>query len=126
MIRFQCTKNGNVKLSAHSFRKYVQTNLDVAGVSPNIIDRILGHKLSYFYATLIANLVDEQLLEDTKTLTQIFRVYPDKVEIDQRISSLVNSNHGKNKVIANPITNESTKAANIEALLKRVIELEKN
>lgn len=45
MIRFQCMRHG-VKLSAHSFRKYVQTSLDVAGVSPNIIDRLLGHKLS--------------------------------------------------------------------------------
>jgi len=45
MLRFQCCKTDQIKLSAHSFHKYVQTSRDVAGVSLNIIDRILGHAL---------------------------------------------------------------------------------
>jgi len=63
LIFFQAQRCGiNKGFSAHSFRKYVQTNLEAAGVHPNWIDQMLGHKLinsrdSYSLP------VDEQLRE---------------------------------------------------------------
>ncbi len=63
-------------MTAHSLRKYVQTNLEVAGMNVNWIDQILGHKLinsrdAYSKPT------DEQLQEAYTKAYKFLRVYPD-------------------------------------------------
>ena len=40
-LSFHCQRIGVAKLSAHRFRKFLQTSIDAAGVSPNFIDQIL-------------------------------------------------------------------------------------
>jgi integrase len=63
-------------VSAHSLRKYLQTNLEAANVNVNWIDQILGHKLinsrdAYSKPT------DEQLQEAYAKAYKFLRVYPD-------------------------------------------------
>jgi integrase len=85
MIRYQCLKHG-VKLSAHSFRKYVQTSLDNAGVSPNIIDRLLGHKLPGSRDPY-SQPSDEDMLEAYKKAYDHLRVYQvqNEAELTKRL-----------------------------------------
>jgi site-specific recombinase XerD len=45
IIRNAFLKIGEKKMSPHSFRKKLQTDLEKAGVNPNWIDQILGHQL---------------------------------------------------------------------------------
>ncbi len=123
MVRFQCLKNGGTRLSAHSFRKYLQTSLDAAGVSPNWTDQIIGHKLinsrdAYSLPT------DEELQKAYMDAYPHVRVYPDKVEVDQRISSLEAEVADRNKVIAGLLTNGDKKTAELEALTAKVREIE--
>ena len=124
MIRFHCLRTGASKLSAHSFREYLQTNLEAAGVNVNWIDQIIGHRLiNSRDAYSIPS--DEELLKAYMDAYPQLRVYPDKVETDKRLTALETEIAEKNKVIADLVTNENSKAANVEALLKRVLELEK-
>lgn len=107
ILRFQCTKTGQVDLSAHSFRKYLQTSLDVAGVSPNIIDRIIGHKLGgsrdpYSQPT------DEDLLNAYKSAYPQIRIFPDKQEMNQRFDELEKQLSEKTQIIAS-LTVETSK-----------------
>jgi integrase len=123
MMRFQCCKTGQVKLSAHSFRKYVQTSLDVAGVSPNIIDRILGHVLSgsrdpYSQPT------DGQLLDAYRTAYPALRVYSDQNEVAERVSKLEEQIIDRNNTIANLLSNGDVKAAKIQELEQKMAGLE--
>jgi integrase len=67
---------GETNMSAHSLRKYLQTNLEAAGMNVNWIDQILGHKLinsrdAYSKPT------DEQLKEAYTKAYKFLRVYPD-------------------------------------------------
>jgi integrase/uncharacterized coiled-coil protein SlyX len=135
MIRFQCTKNGAKRLSAHSFRKYLQTSLDATGVSPNFTDQIIGHKLinsrdAYSLPT------EEQLLKAYMDAYPLVRVYPDKTEVEERIAKLEEQVTERNGTIAELLTNGTHKvnemnemkaqmASSLEALLKRVGELER-
>jgi site-specific recombinase XerD len=62
--------------TAHSLRKYLQTNLEAAGINANWIDQILGHKLinsrdAYSKPT------DEQLREAYINAYKFIQVYPD-------------------------------------------------
>jgi len=62
--------------TAHSLRKYLQTNLEAAGVNTNWIDQILGHKLinsrdAYSKPT------DEQLREAYTKAYKFIQVYPE-------------------------------------------------
>ena len=75
-IRFAFLRIDEPNVSAHSLRKYVQTNLEAAGVNVNWIDQILGHKLinsrdAYSKPT------DEQLQEAYAKAYKFLRVYPD-------------------------------------------------
>jgi integrase len=124
MVRFQCLKTGQVKLSAHSFRKYVQTSLDVAGVSPNIIDRIIGHKLGnsrdpYSQPT------DEELLAAYKDAYSALRVYPDKNEVETRVSKLENDLIERNGAIAELLTKRNQKTNELKELKVQYLELKK-
>ena len=76
LIRSAFVRINEPNISAHSLRKYVQTNLEVAGVNVNWIDQILGHKLinsrdAYSKPT------DEQLQEAYTKAYKFLRVYPD-------------------------------------------------
>ena len=63
------------KITAHSLRKKLQTDLEKAGINSNWIDQILGHKLinsrdAYSLPT------DEELQEAYTKAYQIIRIYP--------------------------------------------------
>jgi hypothetical protein len=63
-------------MSAHSFRKKLQTDLEKSGVNTNWIDQILGHALinsrdAYSLPT------DEELKEAYTKAYQTIRIYPD-------------------------------------------------
>ncbi len=64
------------KMSAHSLRKKLQTDLEKAGINSNWIDQILGHKLinsrdAYSLPT------DEELKEAYTKAYQYIKVYPE-------------------------------------------------
>jgi site-specific recombinase XerD len=87
MLAFHCQSVGEAKLSAHSFRKYFQTQLEAAGVSPNWIDQMIGHRLinsrdSYSLPS------DQQLREAYEKAYPQLRIYPEEVEVEERISKL--------------------------------------
>ena len=77
MLKFHCQRTGEKRLSAHSFRKYLQTQLEAAGVHPNWIDQILGHRLinsrdSYSLPS------DEELRDAYEKAYSQLRVYPEE------------------------------------------------
>jgi hypothetical protein len=64
------------RMSAHSLRKKLQTDLEKAGINSNWIDQILGHQLinsrdAYSLPT------DEELREAYAKAYQFIRVYPE-------------------------------------------------
>jgi integrase len=76
VVRNAFNRANEPNMSAHSLRKYVQTNLEVAGINVNWIDQILGHKLinsrdAYSKPT------DDQLREAYIKACKCLRVYPD-------------------------------------------------
>lgn len=140
MMRFQCLKTGQVDLSAHSFRKFLQTSLDVAGVSPNIIDRIIGHKLGGSRDPY-SQPSDEDLLNAFKNAYPHLRVFPDKQETNARFEQLEKQLSDKNQIINSLVTESSKKDGELQeikqklqgfdaskntllAMLKRIEELE--
>ncbi len=131
MMRFHCLRTGVPDLSAHSFRKYVQTNLDVAGISPNLIDRILGHKLGHSRDPY-SQPSDEELLKAYKGAYSALRVYPDKAEINQRFNELESEVSKRDRIIAQLLTDKQnrdelnqTQTALVKSLMARLEELEK-
>lgn len=75
IIRNHFRKIGEKKMSAHSFRKKLQTDLEKAGINSNWIDQILGHALinsrdAYSLPT------DEELKEAYTKAYQFIRIYP--------------------------------------------------
>jgi site-specific recombinase XerD len=75
-IREAFLRNNEKRLSAHSLRKKLQTDLEKAGVNPNWIDQILGHQLinsrdAYSLPT------DEELREAYTQAYQLIKVYPE-------------------------------------------------
>jgi len=76
LIREAFVRNGEKRMSAHSLRKKLQTDLEKAGVNPNWIDQILGHKLinsrdAYSLPT------DEELREAYAQAYPLIKVYPE-------------------------------------------------
>jgi integrase len=76
LIREAFLRNGEKRMSAHSLRKKLQTDLEKAGVNPNWIDQILGHQLinsrdAYSLPT------DEELSEAYTKAYAFIRVYPE-------------------------------------------------
>jgi site-specific recombinase XerD len=76
LIREAFVRNGEKRMSAHSLRKKLQTDLEKAGVNPNWIDQILGHQLinsrdAYSLPT------DEELREVYAQAYPLIKVYPE-------------------------------------------------
>jgi site-specific recombinase XerD len=76
LIREAFVRNGEKRMSAHSLRKKLQTDLEKAGVNPNWIDQILGHQLinsrdAYSLPT------DEELREAYTQAYPLVKVYPE-------------------------------------------------
>ena len=76
VIRSAFLRVDEPNITAHSLRKYVQTNLEAAGVNVNWIDQILGHKLinsrdAYSKPT------DDQLREAYIKAYKFLRIYLD-------------------------------------------------
>jgi integrase len=77
IIRNAFLKIGEKKMSPHSFRKKLQTDLEKANVNPNWIDQILGHQLinsrdAYSLPT------DEELQEAYEKAYSVIRIFPAK------------------------------------------------
>jgi hypothetical protein len=76
LIRETFVNVNEERMSAHSLRKKLQTDLEKAGVNPNWIDQILGHELinsrdAYSLPT------DEELKEAYTKAYSIIRIYPE-------------------------------------------------
>ena len=76
LIREAFIRNGEKRMSAHSLRKKLQTDLEKAGINSNWIDQILGHKLiksrdAYSQPT------DEELREAYAQAYPLIKVYPE-------------------------------------------------
>ena len=76
LIRNAFLRTGEKRMSAHSLRKMLQTNLEKANVSPNWIDQILGHELinsrdAYSLPT------DEELQEAYQNAYKLIKVSPE-------------------------------------------------
>lgn len=119
LVRNQCKFIGEDRLSAHSFRKYFQTQLEAAGTSTNWIDQMIGHRL--INSRDAYSLPSEAQLREAyeKAYSQL-RVYPDKAEVDERINGLELEIAERNKVIAGLLNNGDKKAAELEALRVKV------
>jgi site-specific recombinase XerD/uncharacterized coiled-coil protein SlyX len=122
MIRFQCLRTGTAKLSAHSFRKYLQTSLDAAGVSPNFVDQIIGHKLLNSRGVYSLP-TDEQLLTAYKDAYPQVRIYPDKTEVEERVSKLEDQLTERNGVIADLMSNGNKKNSELANMKTQVATL---
>jgi site-specific recombinase XerD len=111
------------QFSAHSFRKFFQTQLEAAGVHPNWIDQMMGHRLinsrdSYSLPT------DQQLKEAYKKAYSQLRVYG-RPDVEARISNLEAELEERNQIIEALVTNGSDKKTEIESLKRRIQELER-
>ena len=76
IIRAAFLRAGEKKMSPHSLRKKLQTDLEKAGINSNWIDQILGHQLinsrdAYSLPT------DEELKEAYRKAYQFIKVYPE-------------------------------------------------
>ena len=82
---------GLEKVSAHSLRKFFQTQLEAAGVHPNWIEQMMGHKLegvrgAYSMPT------DQQLREAYVKAYYSLRIFPIKVQ-NEEINILIRRLH---------------------------------
>lgn len=123
MLRFQCLKTGETKLSAHSFRKYFQTQLEAAGVNPNWIDQMIGHRLinsrdSYSLPT------DQQLKEAYMKAYPFLRIYSEKSEVEDRVTQLEKQLTERNTMIADLLANGEKKNQEFAALAERIRKIE--
>jgi len=123
ILSFHCKRIGEAKLSAHSFRKYFQTQLEAAGVSPNWIDQMIGHRLinsrdSYSLPS------DQQLREAYEKAYPQLRVYQEKVDVEERVLKLEEELTERNSTIANLLVNGDQKAGDIEKLKEKMVGLE--
>lgn len=83
LIRQTFLRVNEQRITAHSLRKYLQTNLECAGVNTNWIDQILGHELinsrdAYSQPT------DEELKEAYMKAYKYIKVYPE-VDTEQKV-----------------------------------------
>lgn len=104
----------NGQFSAHSFRKYFQTQLEAAGVNSNWIDQMIGHRLinSRDSYSLPA---DQQLKEAYTKAYKHLRVFKD-ADVEARISTLESELEERNKIIEALVTNHTNKTREIETL----------
>ena len=98
LIRQAFLRNGEKKMSAHSLRKKLQTDLEKAGINSNWIDQILGHQLinsrdAYSLPT------DEELKDAYLKAYPLIRIYPE-AEISTKEKS-------KQSTVMQPITVDS-------------------
>lgn len=130
-VIFHCqrTLKNEKNLSAHSFRKFLQTNLESSGVPANWIDKILGHELrgstgAYSKPEDFTEKEKNLLFEAYKKAYPVLRVYPERVETEIRISTLEIQLADKNREIIELKTNGHQKASELETLQARVKNLE--
>lgn len=122
-ITYHAGKIGvNGQFSAHSFRKFFQTQLEAAGVHPNWIDRMIGHRLinsrdSYSLPS------DQQLREAYEKAYNQLRVYG-RPDVEARISNLEIQLEERNRIIEALVTNGSDKNSEITNLKKQIAELQ--
>lgn len=70
------------EISAHSFRKFFQTQLEAGGINPNWIDQMIGHKLQGVRGHY-SRPTDQQLLQAYKGAYNFLRVYPISVTTEE-------------------------------------------
>jgi len=121
-INFHAKKLGiDSQFSAHSFRKYFQTQLEAAGTNSNWIDQMIGHRL--INSRDRYSLPSDQQLKDAymKAYTGL-RVFKD-TDFEARMSLLESQLEERNKIIEALMTNGSSKQTEIETLKKQISEL---
>jgi len=118
-ITFYAQKLGiNSAFSAHSFRKYFQTQLEASGINSNWIDQMIGHRLinsrdSYSRPTC------EQLKEVYMKAYPQLRVFKGK-NVESRISTLETQLEERDKLIESLVANGSNKNKEIEQLQTQI------
>jgi len=121
-INFHAQKHGiNGQFSAHSFRKYFQTQLEAAGINSNWIDQMIGHKLinsrdSYSQPTC------EQLREAYAKAYQHLMVFKDS-NVEARVNTLETQVAERDRIIESLVANGTNKANEIEKLQSKIEEV---
>lgn len=121
-ITYHANKLGiNGQFSAHSFRKFFQTQLEAAGVHPNWIDQMIGHRLinsrdRYSLPT------DQQLKEAYMKAYNHLRIYGES-DVEARVSLLESQLEERNRIIDALASNGSNKNVEIEILKTQIAEL---
>jgi site-specific recombinase XerD/uncharacterized coiled-coil protein SlyX len=111
----------NSQFSAHSFRKYFQTQLESAGVNPNWIDQMIGHRLinsrdAYSHPS------DKQLLVSYRKAYNHIRVFGER-NFENRITGLESQISDKDIIIESLVTNGSKKEKQIMELKNQIEKL---
>jgi site-specific recombinase XerD len=104
------------ELSAHSLRKYTQTQLESAGVHSNWVQQILGHKLSNSEGSY-SRPTDEMLRNAYIKAYDALRVFP-RLLTTEDISSLQDENQNLKKEIENL---KQSQSVDRDALFKEVL-----
>jgi len=125
----QRTLKDEKKLSAHSFRKFLQTTLESRGVHANWIDKILGHELrgstgAYSKPEDFAEKDRNVLFESYKNAYPMLRIFPERVETETRVSNLETELANRNKEIAELKSIGHQKASELESLGARFTKME--
>jgi site-specific recombinase XerD len=122
MLAFHFKQLGEKRLSAHSFRKFLQTQLEAAGVNPNWIDQILGHKL--INSRDAYSLPSDQQLrgayEQAYSQLKVFK----SAELEDRINDLETQLEEKDALIRGLMSNGVSKNSELEALRAKVESIE--
>lgn len=122
MLAFHFKNVGEKRLSAHSFRMFLQTQLEAAGVNPNWIDQVLGHKLinsrdAYSLPS------DQQLREAYEKAYPQLRVFK-SAELEDRLSDLESQLEEKEVLIKGLLSNGASKNSELSGFEERVSPLE--
>ena len=123
MILFQFRRIGEKRLSAHSLRKFLQTNLEASGVNSNWIDQILGHKLLNS-RDAYSRPSQEQLRESYIKAYPKIRVFK-SIEIEKRISDMEKQIEEKDVLIRGLMTNGQNKNEELEKLQTDYLDMQK-
>jgi len=109
-------------VSAHSFRRFFQTSLEAAGVSPTWIDRMIGHKPPSSRDPY-SRPTDMQLREAYMQAYDYLRVETSVLDV-KRLNSLEEKLAEKDAIIKTLVTNARKKEDDVEELRRKLKELE--
>ena len=94
LITYHAQKVGLKGISAHPLRKFFQTQLEAAGVHPNWVAQIVGHKPPSVESSY-SRPTDEQLREAYVKAYHSLRVYPTQVTWEELMEDTTLPNGGR-------------------------------